>query len=47
MITKEVFFFCNATYDVPNEADIEELFNADITTWNLVEFCDAVHANDL
>ena len=30
-----------------NEPEMEELFNADITTNKLIGFCDAVHANDL
>ena len=40
-------FFHNTTYDVPNEPDMENLFNADITIINLVGFCDAAYANDL
>ena len=40
-------FFQNTKYDVPNEPEMEELFNADITTNKLIGFCDATHANDL
>ena len=40
-------FFHNTKYDVPNEPEMEELFNADITTNKLVGFCDAAHANNL
>ena len=39
--------FHNTKYDVPNEPEMEELFNADITTNKLLDFCDAAHANDL
>ena len=40
-------FFYTIKYDVPNEPEMEELFNADITTNKLIGFCDAAHANDL
>ena len=39
-------YFYNTKYDVPNEPEIEKLFNADITTNKLVGFCDAAHANN-
>ena len=39
-------FFHNTKYEA-NEPEMEELFNADITTNKLVDFCDAAHANDL
>ena len=40
-------FFNNTKYDVPNEPEMEELFNADIITNKLIGFCDAAQANDL
>ena len=40
-------FFHNSKYDVPNEPEMEELFNADITTNKLIGICDTAHANDL
>ena len=40
-------FLRTTKYEVPNEPEMEELFNADITPNKLVGFCDAVHANDL
>ena len=39
-------FFHNTKYDVPNEPEMEELFNADITTNKLIGFSDATHVND-
>ena len=40
-------FFHNTKYDVPNEPEMEKLFNVDITTNKLIGFCDAAHVNDL
>ena len=40
-------FFHISPYDVPIESDMEDLFTADITTSNLVNFCDAAYTNDL